>query len=120
MRTHHDHNTRDFLFALSVGFFLLLLLVHLGGCATQRSNVASSSSPTSVRTAASSGHIIIRVHAYCTNEPCSTPLRDGINFVAAKLYRVLAGVGVQMEPGKVVCDNALSGCRLDAPSGERP
>ena len=93
MRTRHDHNTRDFLFALSVGFVLLLLLVHLGGCATQRSNVASSSSPTSVRTTTSLGHVVIRVRIVDTDPSDDVSL--SFVYVCSRIVELMRGEPVQ-------------------------
>lgn len=89
-----DANSRDFLIGIIVGFALLLVLVHLGGCAT-----ASSREPVYVITQTSPaerGPIVIRVRIVDTD-----PSDDvGLSFVylCSRVVRLMRGEPVEVLP----------------------
>lgn len=96
-------NARSALHSLAMfafGFSLLLFAIWLGGCALggTRGGVAATTVSPSESATTERGHVVIRVRIVCTREPCDTPMRAGLNFVAARAYRVLVGAGVQLDP----------------------
>lgn len=87
-----DANTRDFLVGMFVGFVLLLVLVHLGGCATTRDAAPVYVITQTRPTAREPGPVVIRVRIVDTDPSDDVSL--SFVYLGARVVEMMRGESV--------------------------